>query len=662
MSAPAARTPVWIACGAFSYEVALGVVAAGHAPTVHLLGLTVDSPSAAIQAANWLKVSGLQQVPVYGPKDTSKDEAKQTEAESFLVGARFPPIAAGSIHHELVGPAMREAATKQQAPLTVIVLDGSAPAAPTSDDGASDASVVGQWILAADIQLAKEIGTKEALVDQVTAFASPYSALVLDLLSSASFSWSTLARLVTAIGSAQPDVAVAALLPPALVVANEKSHLNRARKSKAPAQKQAKPGQIVHAATSSNGVETASYPPPGPLPPATPLDPLPADSPLHSLQADVSQHVRCMLVDSLMYSASKGEHLFVLYDQNNELTRLLARAYRRFIDDHQLTAAQATFLNFHDDTPDAILARLWSLKAHDSVILIQSQQFRLSDYRIRLELFKRSIRSIEHVHLEIIAPAEYAPYVAALAFSPKEYGALAYTLKDIVDRAEEIVVESRDGSRCVYSAGMQECKLNIGDYRHMAQVGGTYPIGEVFSESKQLAGVNGRMTLFGYPSLAKQLVLVDPPIRIEFREGVLQFDPTADPPILPEHATPEFLDLLGLIRSGEGEISLREFGMGLNRGMSRERTVADIFAFERQHGLHISLGKKHNVFKADGIKGKQTTFHIDVFVDCKTITCDGVKLFDNDEWTSERRFDFQGNPLQPAGGDANSNASAESAK
>jgi aminopeptidase len=188
----------------------------------------------------------------------------------------------------------------------------------------------------------------------------------------------------------------------------------------------------------------------------------------------------------------------------------------------------------------------------------------------------------------------------------------------------------------------------IGDYRNMPQVGGTYPIGEVFSESKHLKGVNGCMTIFGYPSLQKQLVLVDEPMRLEFKQGVLQFSPDSSPPILPLHSTPEFTELLHLIRSGEGEISLREFGMGLNRGMSRERTVADIFAFERQHGLHISLGKKHNVFKADGIKGKQTTFHIDVFVDVHRILVDGVAIFENNEWTSERRFDFQGNPLKEA--------------
>lgn len=352
-----------------------------------------------------------------------------------------------------------------------------------------------------------------------------------------------------------------------------------------------------------------------------------------------------------MYDEKKGEHLFILYDQENELTRLLARGYRAFIDSHHLNDQQATFLNFTDDTPDSILCRLWALKAHDSVILIQSQQFRLNDYRIRLELFKRSIRSIEHVHLQIIAPEEYDPYVAALAFSPKEYGALAYTLKEVVDKADKIVVECQGGERCEYTptadgeSCMQPCKLNIGDYRFMGQVGGTYPIGEVFTEARSLSSVNGVLPIFGYPSLQKKLVMLEEPIHLHIVNGVLQFDLNASPPIIPLHATPDFIELLSIIQAGEGEIVIREFGMGLNRGMSRTRTVADIFAFERQHGLHISLGKKHNVFKVDGIKGKQTTFHIDVFVDVNTIACDGKNIFENNEWTVEINKNYRGEPL-----------------
>lgn len=36
--------------------------------------------------------------------------------------------------------------------------------------------------------------------------------------------------------------------------------------------------------------------------------------------------------------------------------------------------------------------------------------------------------------------------------------------------------------------------------------------------------------------------------------------------------------------------------------MSKNKPVNDMTAFERQAGLHLSLGKKHNVFKKPGMK------------------------------------------------------------
>jgi hypothetical protein len=63
--------------------------------------------------------------------------------------------------------------------------------------------------------------------------------------------------------------------------------------------------------------------------------------------------------------------------------------------------------------------------------------------------------------------------------------------------------------------------------------------------------------------------------------------------------------------------------------MDKSALVVDIFAYERQHGMHISLGKKHNVYKTGTIKAKQTRFHIDVFIDVKNITIldDNAHLF-----------------------------------
>ncbi|CAF1071310.1 unnamed protein product [Rotaria sordida] len=337
-------------------------------------------------------------------------------------------------------------------------------------------------------------------------------------------------------------------------------------------------------------------------------------------------YIRAILHDSLHIQPS--ERVYILYDEDVELTQILTAAYADIANEH----TNIDFTNFNHHTADDILAHLATLKANDCVILIQSQQFRLNEYRIRLELFKRNIKTIEHLHLNIIKPEEYKNYVESLAFSPVKYRDLALRIKDKLDKCQKVLVECQDGSQCEYTGGMNDCKLNIGDYKGMSGIGGTYPIGEVFTESRDLSKVNGQMSIWAYPSLAKTLEIPPEPIVLTIKNGLIEFDPENG--IYPKNSTETFNQLLTLIRDGEGEICVREFGLGLNEGMGKSAIVTDVSAFERQHGMHISLGKKHNVYKTSAIKTKQTRFHIDVFIDLKNITIldDNTCLFDDGKY------------------------------
>lgn len=201
----------------------------------------------------------------------------------------------------------------------------------------------------------------------------------------------------------------------------------------------------------------------------TPTKPL--SSHAKNLVNRAKKYVRDILHDSLHIESS--ERLYILYDEDVELTQIITAAYGDMINEH----SNIEFTNFNHHTPDDILAHLATLKAHDSVILVQSQQFRLNEYRLRLELFKRNIKTIEHVHLNIIKYNEYQNYVESLAFSPVNYRDLALRIKAKIDKCQHILVECLDGSKCEYTGGMNECKLNIGDYKGMSGVGGTYPIG-----------------------------------------------------------------------------------------------------------------------------------------------------------------------------------------
>eukprot|EP00658_Telonema_sp_P-2_P005050 TRINITY_DN11893_c0_g1_i2.p1 TRINITY_DN11893_c0_g1~~TRINITY_DN11893_c0_g1_i2.p1 ORF type:complete len:181 (+),score=31.68 TRINITY_DN11893_c0_g1_i2:152-694(+) len=43
-------------------------------------------------------------------------------------------------------------------------------------------------------------------------------------------------------------------------------------------------------------------------------------------------------------------------------------------------------------------------------------------------------------------------------------------------------------------------------------------------------------------------------------------------------------------------ISIRELGIGLNPHVGRHRLLSDVTSFERQHGVHLSIGMRHPLF------------------------------------------------------------------
>lgn len=97
--------------------------------------------------------------------------------------------------------------------------------------------------------------------------------------------------------------------------------------------------------------------------------------------------------------------------------------------------------------------------------------------------------------------------------------------------------------------------------------------------------------------------------------------------------TPQsFREVIGVIRENEGEAIIREFGLGLNKAMGKRRPLNNVTAFERQQGLHLSIGKKHNVFKKPGIKANHARYHIDMFVDVRKVIMDGDTVYQDGEF------------------------------
>lgn len=297
----------------------------------------------------------------------------------------------------------------------------------------------------------------------------------------------------------------------------------------------------------------------------------------------------------------------VVFDAQSPLSRLVTEAYRKALPD-------AEHIDYDASTKESVMAAIDRLGPEDLVVMIQSMTFRLDEFRIRIELFKRRLKVVEHMHLERATDERQIEiYVDGMAYDPSYYRPLGRALKAKIDAVETVKVFCGD-STLTYEGGMEPTKLNVGDYAGMTNVGGTFPIGEVFSEPKDLARVDGEVKLFAFAGV-DHLVQMHEPFRVRIEKGL----------VVSHEGPPSFQEVLDQIGADE-QVMVREFGIGLNPAFGKDRVLSDITAFERQKGLHLSLGEKHGVYKKPGFNPKKTHFHIDVFVDVERIELDGETL------------------------------------
>lgn len=297
----------------------------------------------------------------------------------------------------------------------------------------------------------------------------------------------------------------------------------------------------------------------------------------------------------------------IVHDTRSDLNLALTEAYRR-------AAPDARFIDFDAVTPDDVLAAFAGLADGDLVVLIQSTSFRLEAFRIRIELFKRGLKVIEHVHLARMPGEQGLHYIDSLAYDPAYYRGVGHALKALIDGASHGVVDSGDGARLVFGSPFERAKLNIGDYTGMNNIGGQFPLGEVFTEARDLEAVNGRARIFVFGDTSFHVNQPAVPVTIIVEKGRVTGT---------ENSTPAFDNMLDIIRAHEGEVWLRELGFGMNRAFSRTRTVNDIGTYERMCGIHLSLGAKHGVYAKPQFKRKDARYHVDVFA-----VTDGVYLDD----------------------------------
>ena len=337
------------------------------------------------------------------------------------------------------------------------------------------------------------------------------------------------------------------------------------------------------------------------------------DLPAHAIDA-ATAHLRDILGFAIEHGPA--QRALVVYDERTGLARALVEAYRRNLPD-------ADFIDFDSTLPEDVLARFRALSAKDLVVLVQSTNFRLEAFRIRVELFKLGLKVIEHVHLSRMPGPQSEHYIEALAYEPAYFRGVGRGLKAKIDNAPMGRVVG-GGEELVFASGFEPAKLNIGDYSEMHNVGGQFPIGEVFTEALDLEAVNGRAQIHVFGDTNYRSNRPETPVTIIVEQGRV---------VGTENATPAFQQVLDNIRMEEGEVWVRELGFGMNRAFTRERRVDDIGTYERMCGIHLSLGAKHGVYPKPGFKRKDARYHIDVFVVTDAVYLGDERVYADGAWT-----------------------------
>ena len=335
--------------------------------------------------------------------------------------------------------------------------------------------------------------------------------------------------------------------------------------------------------------------------------------PAHAIDT-AAAHLREVL--AIPFEHGPGKQALVVYDGRTALARALVEAYRRNLPD-------ARFVDFDAVTPAQVLDLFQTLAPQDLVVLVQSTNFRLDGFRLRVELFKLGLKVIEHVHLSRMPGVQGEHYIEALAYDPLYFRGVGHALKARIDRAGRGEVHG-GGEVLLFDSSFESAKLNVGDYRTMANAGGQFPIGEVFTEARDLEAVSGRAQVHVFGDTAYLVNRPEAPVTLIVERGRV---------VGTENATPAFQEVLDIIRRDEGEVWVRELGFGMNRAFTRERRVDDIGTYERMCGIHLSLGAKHGVYSKPGFKRKDARYHIDVFAVTDAVYLDDERVYADGAWT-----------------------------
>ena len=376
------------------------------------------------------------------------------------------------------------------------------------------------------------------------------------------------------------------------------------------------------------------------------------------------------------------EHVYILYDSESPLADILTSAFmhiapensqirefknppqplyrgglinpdnphikeqNRLVTSHNILENQKVWLDHHldptlqsaetlDPQIDEIKAALTSLPSWSIVVLIQSTNFRLSTFRIRLELFHLGIHVLEFNHLAYIPESEFDTFQNSLIYRTDEYVRMEGILRGKIEKNNVLYLQddissshygmvrigSIDWSYLTFWP-LESIRWNTWDYSSVSNKWGTFPIGEVFTESIDLSSVHGRCLIEAFPNEDFSVCHCDP-FELVIKHGRVLPSP---------HFPLAFQKLYDYMIAFEWEVIVRELGMGINPAITTSTPLSDINFYERKTWVHLSLGKKHGIYGKKLPKTEVQRFHIDVFIALDWVWIGEERVYEDWRW------------------------------
>ena len=309
--------------------------------------------------------------------------------------------------------------------------------------------------------------------------------------------------------------------------------------------------------------------------------------------------------------------IVLVYDNNSKLSTLLSEGYISNLKSY--ADLNIEIINFDEIENDILKDKLMGLEADSTVVLVQSTNFRLDDFRLRLNLKNQWVWAIEHNHLWYIKESQIETYANSLIYNKPYYEEISWKLKDISDNANSMTYISKNWDELILEWWFEEMKKNIWNFEWRIRAG-TFPIWECFSEIKDFSKLNWKISIRAFPDMNFQVTFPEV-FTLEFKESIVVW--------YSDNTPKEFIEILDKIKASEdNEVFIRELWFWLNTWITWDKPLNDINAFERISGFHMSIWKKHQIYRKKFHRKITQRYHIDIFPDINYVKFDDKIIFE----------------------------------